>query len=614
MRWLFIGLVTATFSALIVLSACTAAGGVVAPEYRYLTSTQIAEMARDEAAWVRAQEIGITAEWQRRIDDTATAIHERGATETASANSTATQYAVSTAESQARADGTSTAQAESRQTETAVPLHTQTALDLKAKAQEVENQKLLGTAMTIFLVIVVAVLIYLVFAWARTHIRGKAKKESVVLVENGSPLIMADRGQIIIEPGKHVGPVIEINDSAIERTILDDPDKLLEAFKSFLTLQAVRATHPSASLARSLRLPGFQYSEAHAPGQPAKSASPEISIETPPTPALTTPEAKPLPANAPWEIINEPNQGLCLGVNQDGPITLDFEKHPHLLIAGTSGAGKTRYGLRPLITSALLGGHRVAILDRSGLDFTPFNNHANTSLITLSDVKECVGYLRRINDELQQRLRHLRETGLSTWSMTGQPRIVIVVDEFSNLADSASNTKEREELWRQARMIAAEGRKAGIHLILALQNPNHKSIDLRIRRNTAQMAFRVADKEASRLILGTAGAETLGQRQFMLVSGSSLITGVAFAPSDQEISGSLKTHAIPALPRPTWLLESKPSNADSPVPGFELDEIAQAIKDMHSKGMSARKIEKEIFGYSGGNAHEFVKRVLGGEI
>jgi DNA segregation ATPase FtsK/SpoIIIE-like protein len=90
------------------------------------------------------------------------------------------------------------------------------------------------------------------------------------------------------------------------------------------------------------------------------------------------------------------------------------------------------------------------------------------------------------------------------------------MDEFANLAD-ALPTNERRELWRGARMIAAQGRKAGVHLALALQDPTHKSLDLRIRRNYLPLSFRVKDGDASRVILGAGGAEQLSPRQFLTV-------------------------------------------------------------------------------------------------
>jgi DNA segregation ATPase FtsK/SpoIIIE-like protein len=125
------------------------------------------------------------------------------------------------------------------------------------------------------------------------------------------------------------------------------------------------------------------------------------------------------------------------------------------------------------------------------------------------------------------------------------------MDEFANLADALPQS-QRKELWRAARMIAAEGRKAGVHLALALQDPSHKSLDLRIRRNCLPLSFRVKDGDASRVILGAGGAEQLQPRQFMTVMNQ-LIRGVAFAPSDEEIGRFLASRPVQPYPAPDWL-------------------------------------------------------------
>jgi hypothetical protein len=148
-------------------------------------------------------------------------------------------------------------------------------------------------------------------------------------------------------------------------------------------------------------------------------------------------------------------------------------------------AGKTHYGLRPLITSALAAGWQVLIYDRSGLDFLPFQHHPNVQTVLLSESTIAIEQLALLYEEIQQRFAILRDNSASTWGRLPHPpapRTLAILDEFANLADALSNP-QREELWRFARMIAAEGRKAGIHLALALQDPTHRSLDLRIRRN-----------------------------------------------------------------------------------------------------------------------------------
>ena len=194
-----------------------------------------------------------------------------------------------------------------------------------------------------------------------------------------------------------------------------------------------------------------------------------------------------------------------------------------------------------LLTSALANGWQTIILDRSGLDFLPFVDHPNVHTILLPEAEKATECVALLYEFVQERLAILRQLRTSTWDRINVPpgtphpgpRILVVIDEFANLADALEG-KQREALWRGTRMVAAEGRKTDIHLALGLQDPTHKSIDLRIRRNCTSVAFRVKDPDASRVVLSTDGAEKLQDRQFLVILDK-LIKGVAFAPSKEEL-------------------------------------------------------------------------------
>ncbi len=98
-----------------------------------------------------------------------------------------------------------------------------------------------------------------------------------------------------------------------------------------------------------------------------------------------------------------------------GMLTINPEDYPHWLMAGMTGSGKTRYGLRPLITSALADGWQVVIYDRYGLDFLPFQDHPNAHTMLLPDVQEAIGHLAVLYEVIQQRLTYLRQHRASTW-------------------------------------------------------------------------------------------------------------------------------------------------------------------------------------------------------
>jgi hypothetical protein len=348
------------------------------------------------------------------------------------------------------------------------------------------------------------------------------------------------------------------------------------------------------------------------PNQP-RAALPAKTTEQLSAPAaapVTAPDVRVLPEIAPWALLDQWTGGkLPLGISSSGPVQHDPDgTAPHLLFAGTTGSGKTRYGLRPVICEALADHWQVIMLDAAGgVDLGVFRDHPNAHLVEIDGPADAIKVLKAVYGQLKQRLAQLGSAGVSTWGRWDNqgPRILIVIDEFSNLADDAADAGEREELWRRARMIAAEGRKAGILLAIALQDPTHKSMDLRIRRNCTRVAFRVQDMDASRVVLGSDGAQHLAPHRFMTVAGQ-LVEGVAFDPSDLEITRFLQRRPVAALPAPAWL--------DAPIEQDEQalseEDRARKIIELHSGGASLNEIQRQVFGFTGGQAYSAVKAVL----
>ncbi|MCB0027491.1 MAG: hypothetical protein KDE28_06265, partial [Anaerolineales bacterium] len=324
-----------------------------------------------------------------------------------------------------------------------------------------------------------------------------ARQRVVATGPFGKPLVLLDgpAGQrTIIDPSRFFAPALQLinGELAMPPFIDEERQNQTTARSQAIELrQAEHSPHPPIPLP-----PPRQ-----AAGQPrCRTATEQANLPAgwrggtalpgPHYPAghQLPPGQPPFPADAPWSLLGREwaGQGLPLGVGARGLLVADPETYPHLLLAGTSGSGKTRYGLRPLISSALASGWQVAILDRSGLDFLPFRDHSNAYLTLLRDPDQAIELLAQLYEVIQRRFLLLRQACVSTWGRLGSlelddptpGRILVVVDEFANLADALPG-RERQELWRYARMIAAEGRKAGVHLALALQDPTHKSLDLR---------------------------------------------------------------------------------------------------------------------------------------
>lgn len=420
-------------------------------------------------------------------------------------------------------------------------------------------------------------------AWAVTKlIRTEIIRRSVV----DGRLIIERHGQTtVVDPDRMPGPTLTVG------TVSTETPTPAADYQPEVTARAQQIR-----LAQALaRLP---------------RVAPLASSMTSPVPEIGAPLQlhTSLPVVAPWSLLDawSCSAGLPLGIGQHGLITVDPARNPHLLIAGATGSGKSRGGLRPLIAASLATGWQVIILDRSGLNFQPFLDLPNAHLIQLRDhPDQAARFLAAAYQEILRRQDAMITARVDTWASMpagAGPQVMIVLDEFSNLADSLAN-RDREELWRQARMVAAEGRKAAVHLALALQNPTYASIDLRIRRNTTPICFQVMDAAASRVVLNAAGAEGLHPGQFLAQIDRALTAGVSFDPSDAELVDLVSSRSPVPLPVPTWAENGGGESDNNQV-------IDAQIRAYAAEGLSLNEIQRRVYGFTGGSFYTRVKRVV----
>ncbi len=234
---------------------------------------------------------------------------------------------------------------------------------------------------------------------------------------------------------------------------------------------------------------------------------------------------------------------LALGKDINGRIvTADLAGMPHLLIAGSTGAGKS-VAINAMIMSILYKATpdqvRLILVDPKRLELGNYEGvpHLFTPIIT--EPKLAANALRNAVREMERRLKLLAEKGVrnmeqynklfddeSTRSLFGDdsedrplPYIVIIIDELADLMMLDSGNVE-ESVTRLAQMARA----VGIHLVLATQRPSVDVITGLIKANfPARISFRVATKVDSRTILDANGAEALLGKGDMLYlpSGSS---------------------------------------------------------------------------------------------
>jgi len=233
---------------------------------------------------------------------------------------------------------------------------------------------------------------------------------------------------------------------------------------------------------------------------------------------------------------------MVLGQDIAGePVVVDLGKMPHLLVAGTTGSGKS-VGVNAMITSLLYKSGpddvRFIMIDPKMLELSVYEGIPHLLCEVVTDMKEAANALRWCVGEMERRYKLMSALGVrnlkgynikikdaaakgeyipdplwkSSESMLDDappleklPSIVVVVDEFADMIMIVG--KKVEELIAR---IAQKARAAGIHLILATQRPSVDVITGLIKANIpTRIAFQVSSRIDSRTILDQQGAETL---------------------------------------------------------------------------------------------------------
>ena len=199
------------------------------------------------------------------------------------------------------------------------------------------------------------------------------------------------------------------------------------------------------------------------------------------------------------------------------PHIVDLADLPHLLIAGTTGSGKS-VNLRSMLTSMIYLGREkllLTMIDPKSVELSVFGDLGLADVVTNLD--EVSGVLNFVYKQVENRYKMLHDAGVSDISeMPGVPRIVVVIDELADLIQYKKTTTN--ELQR----IVQKSRAAGVHVIAATQRPSVDVISGVIKNNfPARVTFKVSSQEDSRTILGGGGAEKLLGRGDMLYKYSS---------------------------------------------------------------------------------------------
>lgn len=206
-------------------------------------------------------------------------------------------------------------------------------------------------------------------------------------------------------------------------------------------------------------------------------------------------------------------------------VVIDLAKMPHLLIAGSTGSGKS-VALNSLLVSILCKLNpdqlNLILIDPKRLEFSAYEDIAHLLFPIVTDSKKVVPILRWVVSQMEQRYEKMAKTGAKNiFDYNNKvdekmPFLVIIIDELADLMMTVG--KDLEALITR---IAQMARAAGIHMIVATQRPSVDVITGIIKVNfPSRISFRVTSKVDSRTILDCCGAEKLLGRGDMLFLGS----------------------------------------------------------------------------------------------
>jgi S-DNA-T family DNA segregation ATPase FtsK/SpoIIIE len=216
---------------------------------------------------------------------------------------------------------------------------------------------------------------------------------------------------------------------------------------------------------------------------------------------------------------------------------------PHLLVAGTTGSGKT-VCLNSLIMSILFNASpsevKFIMIDPKMVELIPYNALPHLLCPVVTDAKKVTPALNWVVMEMESRYRLFNKEAVRNikgYHAKGllMPYIVVVVDELADLMQVSAKTVEGA-----ITRLAQLARATGIHLILATQRPSVDVITGVIKANfPSRISFKVASKVDSRTVLDANGAETLlgkGDFLFMRTGEPKPIRGQCCFVSDEEIT------------------------------------------------------------------------------
>lgn len=297
------------------------------------------------------------------------------------------------------------------------------------------------------------------------------------------------------------------------------------------------------------------------------------------------------------EIFKKASSPLTIALGKDivgQPFITDLKKLPHLLIAGTTGSGKS-VGINSMLLSLLYKNSpktlRLIMIDPKMLEFSIYNDIPHLLTPVITDSKKALIALSNLVSEMERRYKIMAQTSTKNIENYNQkaiknnfetlPYIVVIIDELADLMMTSGKDVE----FYIAR-LAQMARASGIHLIVATQRPSVNVVTGLIKANLpSRISFRVGQKIDSKVILDQMGADSLlgrGDMLFTPPSNTGLIRLHAPFATEEEILKVvefLKSQG-PAIYDDKFLEETSSEEDKQNIDDIELDELYEEAKEI----------------------------------
>jgi S-DNA-T family DNA segregation ATPase FtsK/SpoIIIE len=318
------------------------------------------------------------------------------------------------------------------------------------------------------------------------------------------------------------------------------------------------------------------------------------------------------------DIFKNSSSPLTIALGKDivgNPFVTDLKKLPHLLIAGTTGSGKS-VGINAMLLSLLYRNSpdtlKLLMIDPKMLEFSIYNDIPHLLTPVITKPKHAIIALSNMVNEMERRYKILSESKtknienynekIKKTGGTHLPYIVVIIDELADLMMTSG-----KEVEFYVSRLAQMARASGIHLLVATQRPSVDVVTGLIKANLpSRISFKVGQKIDSKVILDASGADSLLGRGDMLFTppgSSGLIRLHAPYASEEEIERVveyLKKQRVAEYDE-NFLKEKESISMSSSTVGEEIDELFEDAKNivLNEKKCSISYIQRRLqIGYN----------------